>query len=202
MLKATFRPLTQWPGPRTPNGDRRRAVFRAGYDATLKHLERELAAIDASSVVIQIDLPASQIRVDGWPRSGARPASPGVVLSFVSGRAPLAFPCDRFLVWQDNLRAIALSLEALRAVNRYGVTRHAEQYRGFAQIEEPVDNVTTAAAFLSRHSGGMLVKTLDRGSIDAAYRAAAKRLHPDAPNGSHELFLKLQSMKAILEAGL
>jgi hypothetical protein len=43
--------------------------------------------------------------------------------------------------WRDNLRAIALGLEALRAVNRYGITRGiGEQYAGFLQLTTGVAN--------------------------------------------------------------
>lgn len=36
--------------------------------------------------------------------------------------------CDR---WQDNVRSIALGLEALRAVDRFGISREGQQYAGF-----------------------------------------------------------------------
>lgn len=43
-------------------------------------------------------------------------------------RGHLSYPCDTFTTLQDNLRVIALALEALRMVDRYGVTRRGEQY--------------------------------------------------------------------------
>lgn len=42
--------------------------------------------------------------------------------------------CDRFLSWEDNLRAITKTLESLRAVDRYEVVEGGEQYAGFRQI--------------------------------------------------------------------
>jgi len=33
--------------------------------------------------------------------------------------------------WRHNVRSIALGLEALRAVDRYGISRRGEQYAGF-----------------------------------------------------------------------
>lgn len=203
MLNATFRPLTQWPGGRqTPASDRRRAPFRAGYPRTLTDLEREIEALSATSVVVQLDLDANQIRNDGWPRSSARPRSPGVVVSFVVKTKPLSFPCDTYLTWEDNLRAISLSLTALRAVDRYGVTRHAEQYTGFAQLPPPETplpmSMREADEFLrcwGRHEGS---GKLTQAEINIAYRTAAGRLHPDK-GGSHEQFVKLQQAKTLLE---
>jgi len=44
-------------------------------------------------------------------------------------------PCDSFRDWEANLRAIALSLEHLRAVDRYGVTtEEEEQYTGWLRL--------------------------------------------------------------------
>lgn len=210
MLTATFCPLTQWPGKRTEAGKRKRAPFRAGYIKTLDDLERELHHVRASSVTIQIDLETKDIRNDGWPRSNARPMTPGVVLSFVTPTGPLSFPCDTYTTWEDNLRAISLSLTALRAVDRYGVTRHAEQYRGFKAIEAPgatpAMDRQQAIAFIANHadlSAGDVSFDIDRGDgklYKFACQTAARKLHPDAPGGSHEQFVKLQQAKAVIDA--
>jgi hypothetical protein len=44
------------------------------------------------------------------------------------------FACDRFTGWEDNLRAITKTLDALRAVDRYEVVQDGEQYSGFKQL--------------------------------------------------------------------
>ena len=43
----------------------------------------------------------------------------------------LVYATDCCDFWQHNLRSIALGLEALRAVDRYGISRRGEQYAGF-----------------------------------------------------------------------
>jgi hypothetical protein len=122
-----YEPLVTWPGKLTTN--RRRAPFRASYGKTLDLLERELAHLGAKTVILQVALQRADIRLDGRPRSGAKAAHPGVVMTFQSKHGPLSYPCDRFDAWEDNIRAIALSLEHLRAVDRYGVTGNGQQYR-------------------------------------------------------------------------
>lgn len=205
MLNATFRPLTEWPGKRTPSYSRRQAPFKAGYQKTLDGLEREIGHLNGKSVVIQIALESRDIRNDGWPRSSARPKEPGVVVSFVTSKGPLSFPCDTYNAWEDNLRAITLSLEALRAVDRYGVTKHSEQYKGFAQIEAPGESssmtVEQAAAFLS-HWSGQAVNWKPwpyLPVVESAYRTAARKLHPDA-GGNAAQFIELQRAKDILQS--
>jgi len=206
MIDARFRPVDRWPGQRTSSRARQQARFRVGYRSTLDLLETELRHLRARDIIIQAGFSLSDIRNDGWPRSNARrPDDPGVIVSFVSPKGALSFPCDRYTEWEDNLRAIALSLEALRAVDRYGVTQHAEQYRGWQALppaqspDEPM-SPEAAAEFLARH-GGIFVSPVhtDPAALDAAYRNAARVLHPDA-GGDHELFVKLQQAKATLLA--
>jgi hypothetical protein len=135
MIEARFVPIDKWPGKRTiARLDDR---FRSNYISTLDLLESELRHLRAKDVVIQAGFTRGQLRNDGWPKAGERPKDPGIVISFESPKGPLSFPCDRYTDFQANMRAIALSLEALRAVDRYGVTRQAEQYRGWQQITAP-----------------------------------------------------------------
>ena len=137
MLNAVFRPVEAWPGQQTPSHKRKRSRFKASYVTTLDDLEREFAAIRAKDVVIQCYLDRDDIRNDGWPRSKARPKQPGVIVTFLQGKDVISMPCDTFLDWEQNVRAIALTLHALRMVSQYGVTKHNEQYTGFKRIEAP-----------------------------------------------------------------
>lgn len=43
----------------------------------------------------------------------------------------LVYATDCCEFWQHNVRSIALGLQALRAVDRYGISRRGEQYAGF-----------------------------------------------------------------------
>lgn len=73
MIQARFRPLDTWPHPETPAGQRRsRYTFKAPWGNTLNLLDRELNKLDASNIVIGAGLREQDIKLDGWPRSGAR----------------------------------------------------------------------------------------------------------------------------------
>ena len=161
--------------------------------------------------MIEAGFELREIRNDGWPRSSAKPKKPGVILSFdrvtwkltQSVRASQAFPCDTYNNWEDNLRAIALSLQALRAVDRYGVTRSGEQYQGFAQLPSgsaDFDSPEVAALTMAGYAGCPKDQILEsRESMERAYRWAAKVAHPDTTHGTHEDFTKLQQAKARLD---
>jgi len=109
-----------------------------------------------------------------------------------------------FPAWRNNVRAIALGLEALRKVDRYGITRGNEQYTGFrtlgSGIEMPAAQMTAEEAleFLRIHAGWAYGPDYDDpDDIERAYRQAAKKLHPDA-GGSTADFQRLQEARRVL----
>lgn len=185
----TWRPINRWPGERTPPSERRRAPFSAPWASTVQLLNRELRMIGAEQVVLQAALAEGQIRLDGKPYASARIDDPSIILSAETNHGALMFAVDTFRTWQENLRAIALALEALRKVDRYGVTKSAEQYQGWRALPagesagEPM-TVEDAQAFIDEHGG--------------SYREAAKRLHPDAPGGDEAAFLRLTEAQEVL----
>ncbi|MEI9975073.1 MAG: hypothetical protein WDO73_25285 [Ignavibacteriota bacterium] len=98
------------------------APFTVPYDKTLRELERELKHLQARDVLIQAYLADRQIRIDGWPRANERPSAPGVILTFGTAGGTLSFPCDTYAHYESNIRAISLSLTALRgnrSIRRY-----------------------------------------------------------------------------------
>jgi hypothetical protein len=205
MIQLRFVPIEKWPGERTRG--RKPSPFNSTYIKTLDLLEYELAKLRAKDVVLQASIGWQDIRNDGWPKSNARFTDAGVILTFESANGPLSFPCDRYADWQANVRAIGLSLQALRAVDRYGVTKRAEQYQGWRQIAAPgagthFESADAAAQFLSVH--GLASKDALLYDIEVrkrTYRAVAAKWHPDAPTANVEQFHLLQEAMAILEAG-
>lgn len=206
MIEARFHPLGTWPGKRTPASYRKPARFKLTLGRTYSLLESELNKLGATNIQILAGFTLDQIRNDGWPRSTARrPSDPGVILSFQGRKGALSFPCDRYTTWEDNLRAIALSLEALRAVDRYGVTQQSEQYRGWQQLPPAssaaksmdADLAATILAGYSVFSAKEIIR--DPGKRQEAYRQTARATHPDA-GGSHEAFVQVQEAMRVLEA--
>lgn len=195
-----FRPLIEWPDAKTPRP--KEALFSATYEQTLELFTRELVTLGCRKVIIQIDLAESDIRLDGLPRSNARPVFQGVIVSFESKYGPLKYATDTFRDWKDNLRAIALGLEALRKVDRYGITKRGEQYKGWKQLPAVVGDIAdvhAAAEFMSRYSGVTpldIIKCPEKRRT--AYHLAAQRLHPDK-GGSNELLNLLVKAKKLIE---
>lgn len=206
MLVARFRPLGTWPG--TPTKSRRSSTFKAAYLKTLDLLEKELGQIGARELTIYCDVNPSQIRNDGWLKANASPSSPGIVLEFeLPDKTKVTMPCDTFNHWQDNLRGIALSLEALRAVNRYGVTKHGEQYKGFKALPPPANSGSGPIVFVDRQSAAMALEAIsgnsinmsDPASIELAFKSAVKAHHPDIGGNRHQYEIALEARKVLLQ---
>lgn len=176
---------------------------------TLQLLERELKALGCrDEAVLQVAVRERDIRLDGGIRADAKPEHPGVILNFKSRHGELSYACDTFRTWQSNLRAIAKGLEALRLVDRYGVGNGA-QYTGYRALGAgtpmpvaPKMSVEQAARFIADHcSTPATAEAIAAGgkAFELSYRAAAKRLHPDA-GGDAAAFQCLQEAKRVIEA--
>jgi hypothetical protein len=192
------RPIERWLGPRTQQ--RKRSPFgirgKVDWSGTTDLLVRELRMLAAKDVILQMQVTEADIRMDGWIYAGARPQGPGVILSFESKHGPLSYPCDTYTDWQANVRAIALGLEALRKVSRYGVGVHGEQYRGWKALPAAISG--GPHAILARHAG---VSEDDvRRNPTKVYRLAARAAHPDA-GGTGEAWAEVQGAARALGVG-
>lgn len=229
MTALTFRPIKEWPdGWRDQDRERINSPFRATYQDTRTLLTHELEAVEATAATLQVDCKPGDVRRDGFMRADAKVTHPGAILTVETpAHGTLVYATDRFHVgwrrqegWQVNLRAIALGMEALRRVDRYGISDRGQQYAGYRELGAgtamgPAKMTVEAAAwFLIEH--GEVPTAAPPASIefllDAAtdrvgpgpeviagyYRRAAKALHPDA-GGDAALFARLAEARQLLD---
>ncbi len=193
-LGLTLRPLHSWPGALTPAHRREAGPFSAPLKDTLEVLARELRALSARGVVLQLALREGEFRRDGLPRAGARAEHPGVVLSFESRHGPLRLHHDRFTAWEQNLRAIAKHLEHLRLSSLYGVGRDGEQYRGWQALPAGEAGATPAGPAAAAGPEAVINELAGThvGTLSERYRLAVRRCHPDVCGGDERRFRRLQ----------
>jgi hypothetical protein len=201
-VQLTFRPIDRWDRPET--NPRRGSPFKATHSATLELLDRELRMLRAERVVMMVDATERDCRLDGQLRADARLASPRVILAFDSEHGPLKYACDAFDHWQENLRAIALGLEALRRVERYGIASRGEQYTGWKALGSGI--AMSAAMTRAEAVAVMLDLTSvdgvaqfseddldDRGTpgafLEDAWRHGSKQWHPDLDGDGEKFYL-------------
>lgn len=177
-MQAIWRPLPAWPYAegRRLAGDR----FRSGWEGALALLEAEIERLKGDEVVLGVVVDAGAIGFSGQLKAGSRTrfGHRGVEVSFeLPRRGRVVFHTDAYDTVTANLRAVGLGLEALRAVDRHGVTTAGEQYAGFALLGPGPAALPAgvyrrgSAAELER--GRQLVAAA--GSIEAALMAN----HPD-----------------------
>jgi hypothetical protein len=177
MLSYTVRPLTPAARARMSGRGTEHSPFTANWSATAVLWEKEIRQLGGRNVVLMVDCTEADLRNDGMLRANARLASPAVAVAFESRKqGPLMFACGRYRTWQDNLRAIALGLEALRKVERYGIVASDEQYTGFQALTAG-EQWPTWAMLLAAESGMSYEDAYN--DPKTAFRLASQRTHPD-----------------------
>lgn len=206
-LGAVFRP----PSRPLPPSEHHSSPFSASWTATIELLADELRHLDAKRIAVELALTEGDLRIDGLPRANARLSSDAVRIAFDSKYGPLMYETGRFtgaywrgsmLGWQVNLRAIALGLEALRKVDRYGITKRGEQYTGWKALPastDPADAIQTAEQAKAVLFAAADVITPSALTTEEIARIAVKRTHPDT-GGDKTEFRKVQRAREILGA--
>lgn len=195
--------IREWPGAFTRS--RKQSPFRyagkpVSLTTTLRDLDTELRAVRAKNVTLLVAIDPAKFRRDGRPYANAQAEHPGVILSFeIPNVGEMSYPCDTFTTWEGNLRAVTLSLQALRKVDRYGVTKHGEQYQGFLAIEAPAAPAGFASAdeallFLASASN----RPMHDHTPKELLRYAQQRTHPDRPGGNAAKFQRVSLADAKL----
>jgi hypothetical protein len=162
-VRLEHRPIVWAPRPETR--DRRNRPFKVDYRGTLSLMQREIEHLAGGDVILGICVPEHAIRIDGGIRSDARePFHPGVEVSFESRHGRLTYSTDVCDRWRDNVRSIALGLEALRAVDRYGVSTRGQQYAGWKALPSSGPSAERGRLLVAEHG---------------TLRAALMATHPD-----------------------
>lgn len=185
--------------------------FKSKWGSTLELLQREVEALRGRDLVIEIDVSEADLRLDGTLRANAKAEYRGVVVAFESKHGPLLYRCDRFYTswsdqgpeWQHNVRAIALTLESLRAVDRYGATETGQQYTGWKALPAgramPASHMTTDRAWEVLYDlvgvGPDDIREFDEKTLVKRARRAA---HPDVHDGDHSIWNDLEAAVAVL----
>lgn len=221
-----LRPIETWPGSLRRESDRVATPFTATWSATMDLLRSEIEYLAGRDAEFVVQIAA---RPDAFYRDGSGLTArfrdvehPGVVVSFTTSRGrPLQFATDVHTSrgwggylpgWQSNVRAVALALEALRKVDRYGVGTAEQQYVGWQALPPgtPMPRVGAmsldeAARLIVAHADGLVdvADLLDENGVDVlmvkrVFRDVARRLHPDQ-GGDPDLFRQLLMARDLLD---
>ncbi len=169
-----------WPSGWPRAVRRREAAYRLDYSKALRHLVDELRKMGVARVVISTNL---RLRQDGFPYADEvwrKIDDPGVAVYFERAGEAQVLACDKWNKTGDNLRAIGLTVEALRGIDRAGASELLDRaFTGFKALP-PEGGTDTGRWWMVLG----VSEDAPLGVAKAAYRRLAEQLHPDR-GGDH-----------------
>jgi hypothetical protein len=182
-----------WPRMKNPQV----APFSAGWTTTINELQRVLDGLHCTNIVISSNMKA---RIDGMPNVQARNnvLDAGVALYFSRNNAEVCIPCDKFNTVDGNLRAIGLTLEYIRRMEKYGTSQMVDAaFRGFTALPASIPMGPPSRPW---HEVLEVLPTSPHPVIRAAYRTLSGKYHPDnGETGNSAKFAEVQ--RAYKESG-
>jgi hypothetical protein len=178
-------PLNWPPGwPKSTSGP---GTFKVGLVEAEQELVQELDRLNTSNAYLSSDNP---VTASGRPKNDFGQGKAPVVLHFSRAGQELTIPCDKFSDLRGNVRAIGLTLEAIRRMERYGTSQMMDaalsgfaalpaQANGGGRVRRPWHEVLGVAPDASPEL------------IKAAYKVAQAKTHPDV-GGNNEAFQEVQ----------
>lgn len=150
----------------------------------------ELRRLGASDIIVSTNIPTTNGGV--FYAKFAQPSDPGVAVYFNYDGEPCVFVCDKWRTVTENVRAITLTIEAIRGMDRWGVSDMLKRvFTGFLALPAPDDPFEVLK----------IKRPANRATIEQAFKSLAKEHHPDA-GGTNEAMAKLTEARrqALLEA--
>lgn len=170
-----------WPDgwKRTPPSYRiQNNQFRQALGKYRDDLYNELDRLHAARQIVSTNI---QTRGDGkLYATWKEPDDPGVAIYFRWNDKSMTMACDKYATVAQNIRAITLTIQAIRGIDRWGASDMMERaFRGFAALPEaPWKQV------LGFHNGDEVSKEI----IEKKFVELAKIYHPDKEGGDEEKF--------------
>ena len=145
----------------------------------------ELKLLGVKYIVISSNVPT---RLDGLPYSGMRePEDSGVAVYFDLKGEQRVMCCDRWSRATDNLHALALTIQAMRGISRWGSEEMVTAaFAGFKALPPSADDWRSVFGFDRTLPQPTFLAVKER------YRKRALDVHPDR-GGSHADMVKLNA---------
>lgn len=179
-----------WPEnwPRTELHQRRSSQFQVPLGIASTNLRHEVNRLGGLNMILSSNIP---VRADGLPYSKFRvPDDAGVAVYFELNGDQRCIPCDRWESVRENIRAIGLTVAALRGLDRWGAKKMVDAaFKGFAALPPPRKHWSEILG-ISADSAPAVIK--------AVYKAKALAAHPDQGGSTAEF----QELKEAYEEAL
>lgn len=157
-----------WPAGWPRKQYRKSDTFKITFDKAVSDLADAIERLGGKYPVLSTNL---EIRLDGFfKRNVPEPRDPGVAVYFEAKSKQRVFACDTFSNVRANVRAIGLTIEALRSIERYGASD---------MLERALSAFDALPALLDPWQVLGVPRDADLGTIRAAFNRLAAMHHPD-----------------------
>lgn len=175
-----------WPRTKRPQKSRFQCTFAAARDGIIK----EIKLMGGKNPIISTNI---ELKQNGLPYAGQKqPDDRGVAVYFTYNGNQVVLACDKWDKIESNLHAIRKTIDAMRGVERWGVSDMLSRaFAGFKALPEKisVNDLFSCWAILEMEPYYYSDKT----PILEAYKKAQKKYHPDnKETGNHERFILLE----------
>lgn len=179
-----------WPEGRkkTPSYRREPARFETNFARARDNVVHEVELLcgkhSKTNLIISTNI---ALRRDGLPLANQRqPDDTGVAVYFTYKSNQVCFACDRWKKIEENMQAIAKTIEALRGIARWGTGDMMEAaFKGFMALPSPSAKRTWREVM-----GFPVGYSPNGGYLREAYRRLASQHHPDK-GGTHDAMVEL-----------
>lgn len=167
---------------RTPDAKRKKSQFKTTLGAARDFLKDEIRRLNAKDLIISTNIP---LKTNGdlyadWSRY--KISDPGVAVFFKWKEKDIVMCCDTYSSIWENIAAVGKSIEAIRAMERWGCSDFIERaFTGFKQLPAPGENFWKILG---------ISETRNVTEITTKYREKAFIHHPDR-GGNADEFAKL-----------
>lgn len=139
--------------------------FKQTLSGALNNLRRQIELMGGKNLVLSSNCALGH----------DTPKDSGVVAYFQLQNTAMAIPCDRWRKVQDNVHAIALTVEAMRGMERWGAKHMiTAMFSGFKSLPSRASGLDPWVTL------GITEKATEA-EITAAFRSKSKIYHPDIP---------------------
>jgi hypothetical protein len=160
--------------------------FARARDNVVHEVELLCGKFTKTNLIVSTNI---ALRRDGLPLANQRqPDDTGVAVYFTYKSNQVCFACDRWKKIEENMQAIAKTIEALRGIARWGTGDMMEAaFKGFMALPAPAPSVKRT---WYQVMGFDLAYRPHGDDIRDRYRRLASIRHPDK-GGSHEAMTEL-----------
>lgn len=170
-----------WPRTQEPE---RHGTFRKQLGREVTEIAEQVRLMGGEYLVISSNL--KYRKTDGLPYANqSQPEDRGVAVYFMLDNDQVCIPCDKWDLVEHNMRAISLTIDALRGLERWGAKDMVRAaFQGFKSLPLPMIGRAPWYETLGIPRGS------DEEAIRRAGRELAKKYHPDTHDGGDEAMMR------------